>query len=100
MSKKLVILMALACLLLLALSADGTVIVTGQMDGNITVYDGSGRVSRTYQAMGPVNSVSLTPDASLIAAGSSDGFIYSLTEDDTWSGATHPGIQWGNVSGQ
>gem|GEM_PF-5148922 len=59
-----------------AISGDGTCMVTGEENGNITMYDRNGNVTWVYRAHGPVNSVSMTQNATLVAAGSSDEHVY------------------------
>ena len=61
-----------------AISGDGTCMVTGEENGNVTWYDRTGDVTWVYRAQGPVNSVSMTPNATLVAAGSSDEHVYLL----------------------
>ncbi len=62
----------------LAISQDGTCVVTGQEDGTITCYNRTGTVSWTFSAGGPVTSLSITPNATLVAAGSMDEHVYLL----------------------
>lgn len=64
----------------LAISGDGTCLVTGGEDGTVVRYDGTGNVSWTFRAGGPVNSIAMTPDATLVAVGSSDEHIYLLDD--------------------
>jgi tricorn protease-like protein len=62
----------------LRINSDGSLLITGTNEGYIHAYDRNGTLLWSYAADGPVTALSITPSATKIAAGTSNGSIYLL----------------------